>query len=224
LEVGEQSIKLDFDGFTIRNKQVNGPYKLDTLSIYNEENDLILEEFDLYYTGFYNYEDFDDVTTIGNEEPSIYYVNPGFAETSVDRPPEELNCTVYDEEGEQMTIMFRWKNHLNIWETLEIFTMAFNGLYSYIPPDTDEWKWGNTTYIWSINATDGISWTNQTYQFTTKGNRYDVDNNDIVDFRDAGLCWAHRTSTPIEEDLIYDVDGNGIIDFRDAGLCWANRN
>jgi len=47
--------------------------------------------------------------------------------------------------------------------------------------------WGNTTYTWSICMTEGVAWTNETYTYTTGGSRYDVSNNDLVNFQDAGL-------------------------------------
>ena len=85
------------------------------------------------------------------------------------------------------------------------------------------WIWGNTTYIWSVNVTDGFYWTNETYKFTTDGSRYDVSNNNIVNFQDAGLCWINR-DTVVDYDGLYDVNHNGIVNFQDAGLCWVNRD
>jgi parallel beta-helix repeat protein len=162
--------------------------------------------------------------SISNTPPIITDEFPTDGSTGVNRPPMELNVTVKDVDGDSMNVLIRWKNHLGVWETLETFSAVGNGVYNTMNFTSNYWTRGNTTYTWSINVTDGSVWINQTYTFTTGGSRYDVDNNGIVDFRDAGLCWAQRTSFPSQDDLIYDVDGNGIIDFRDAGLCWSNRD
>ena len=86
-----------------------------------------------------------------------------------------------------------------------------------------DWIWGDTTYTWSVNVTDGATWTNQTYSYTTGGNRYDVNNNSLVNFQDAGLVWVHRTSEECY-DGIYDVNQDEQVNFQDAGLTWVNRD
>ena len=74
-----------------------------------------------------------------------------------------------------------------------------------------------------MNVTDGTFWANETYHFTTSGSRYDVNNDDNVNFQDAGLVWVHRTSEVVY-DGIYDVDFDGQVNFQDAGLTWVNRD
>ena len=100
---------------------------------------------------------------------------------------------------------------------------VYNGTYNYNPPTTNDWIWGGTTYTWTVNATDGTGWTNRTFIYTTSGSRYDVNNNDVVNFQDAGLCWVHRTSIA-PYDGLYDVNQDGTVNFQDAGLCWVNRD
>ena len=39
---------------------------------------------------------------------------------------------------------------------------------------------------------DGVVSTNQTFYYAAAGSRYDVSNNDLVNFQDAGLCWINR--------------------------------
>lgn len=141
---------------------------------------------------------------------------------SVPRPPAHLQVTVNDIDAEPMNILIRWKNHQGIWETLTSFSNVENGTYNFIPSGNN-WVWGNTTYIWSVNVTDGTSWTNKTYQYTTKGSRYDVNNNNMVNFQDAGLVWTHRTSL-VSYDGLYDVNQNGNVNFQDAGLTWIHRD
>jgi hypothetical protein len=121
-----------------------------------------------------------------------------------------------------MTVTLRWRNHIGVWITLITYPDVNNGAYSFTPSGND-WIWGNTTYTWSVNVTDGVSWTNETYTYKTRGSRYDVNNNDIVNFQDAGLVWVHRTSL-VPYDGLYDVNHDGQVNFQDAGLTWVNRD
>ena len=97
-----------------------------------------------------------------------------------------------------------------------------NRTYITIPIGA-EWMSKNTIYLWSVNVTDGITWTNHTYMYTTKGSRYDVNNNDIVNYQDVVLVWVHRTSI-MPYDGLYDVNQDGQVNFQDAGLTWVNRD
>ena len=71
--------------------------------------------------------------------------------------------------------------------------------------------------------TDGTYWTNKTFSFTTGGSRYDVNNDDTVNFIDAGRVWVHRTTNAVYDGL-YDVNGDGTVNFIDAGRTWVNRD
>jgi hypothetical protein len=169
-----------------------------------------------------------DVTTLPaiviiTSPPVISNEYPMNTATIVARPPTQLSVQVNDSEAEPMVIFIRWKNHQGAWVTLQTYTDVGNGTYNFIPPTTNDWIWGNTTYTWSVNVTDGVSWTNETYRYTTGGSRYDVNNNNKVNFQDAGLVWTHRTSL-VPYDGLYDVNGNGQVNFQDAGLTWVNRD
>ena len=122
-----------------------------------------------------------------------------------------------------MDIHFRWAQHNGTWETLDSFYGTGDGTYAFDPPEENPWIWGNTVYIWSVNVTDGITWVNHTYAYTTEGSRYDVNNNGVVNFQDAGLVWVHRTTQAMYEG-IYDVNNDGQVNFMDAGLTWINRD
>jgi len=101
-----------------------------------------------------------------------------------------------DPDGDPMNIMMKWKKHdyyhQNEWTTLNTFNGVYNGTYNYPIPIINNWIWGDTKYIWSVNISDGYCWTNETYYYTTGGSRYDVNDNGIVNFQDAGLCWTYR--------------------------------
>jgi len=163
------------------------------------------------------------ITVIENMPPDISDENPINGSTGVERPPIELGATVQDPNGEMMDVYIRWKNHAGEWVTLEIYSSVNNGTYNTTNLIGNDWIWGNTTHTWSVNVTDGVFWTNATYYYTTGGSRYDVNNNGVVNFQDAGLVWIHRTSE-VDYDGIYDVNQNGVVNFQDAGLTWVNRD
>jgi BspA type Leucine rich repeat region (6 copies) len=158
-----------------------------------------------------------------NQPPIFGTSSPANGATNTPRPPAQLQITVTDLNNDPMDITFNWKNHTGTWMALQTYTGVGNNFYNYLTPITNEWIWGNTTYTWSVNATDGLSWTNKTYTFTTGGSRYDVNNNNIVNFQDAGLVWVHRTSL-VPYDSLYDVNQDGQVNFQDAGLTWVNRD
>ena len=143
--------------------------------------------------------------------------------TGVNRPPPELNATIHNLNGDAMDVYISWKNHTGEWVTLESYAGVDNGTYNTTNLTGNAWIWGSTTYTWSVYVTDGAFWTSKTYHYTTGGSRYDVNNNDIVNFQDAGLVWIHRTSEVVY-DGIYDVNQNGVVNFQDAGLTWVNRD
>ena len=126
-----------------------------------------------------------------------------------------------------MDVFIRWKKHdyyhSGEWVTLGSYAGVGNGTYDTTNLTGNGWMWGNTIYTWSVNVTDGTYRTNKIFTFTTGGSRYDVNNNDIVNFQDAGLVWVHRTSE-VDYDGIYDVSQNGVVNFQDAGLTWVNRD
>jgi len=162
-------------------------------------------------------------TTKVNNPPVVGSPSPANGATNTRRPPAQLQITVTDLNNDSLDVSFHWKNHTGKWVSLQTYTGVGNGSYAFIPSTTNEWIWGNTTYFWSVNVTDGVSWTNETFHYTTNGSRYDVNNDDKVNFQDAGLVWVHRTSlTPY--DGIYDVNNDGQVNFQDAGLTWTHRN
>jgi parallel beta-helix repeat protein len=144
--------------------------------------------------------------------------------THVERPPV---CLGVDVTGYTLQVTFKWLNHTSTspaWQEVASFDVMC-GRFECNPAELSgtPWIWGNTTYTWSVNITNGISWTNKTFTFTTDGNRYDVNNNDEVSFVDAGLVWIHRTSR-VEYDGLYDVNQDGVVNFVDAGLTWTHRS
>jgi len=163
-----------------------------------------------------------------NTPPEVIEVYPIHGESMISRPPVELNATIGDNDNDLMTIIFCFINHTPIdhnWETISIFSDIYNGSYNYVPPKSTTWIWGNTTYTWSVNVTDGVTWTNETFTFTTGGSRYDVTNDNKVNYLDPLTTWNYRTNNPsgYPYDGLYDVNDDDKINYIDALTVWANR-
>ncbi|RLF56887.1 MAG: hypothetical protein DRN27_08855, partial [Thermoplasmata archaeon] len=168
----------------------------------------------------------ESVTISVTNPPVVYNEYPVDFSTDVERPPTILGLTVVDPDGDFIDIYVKWirNDYYHVGEEviLQSYIDAINGTYNFIPSGND-WIWGDTTYTWKICVNDGVAWTNETYTFTTDGSRYDVSNNDLVNFQDAGLVWVHRTSE-VPYDGLYDVNNDGQVNFQDAGLTWINRD
>jgi hypothetical protein len=75
-----------------------------------------------------------------------------------------LHVTVCDPEGDTMDITFR-TNATGTWENIGSNNSVDNGTYYQTSLNMDNY---NTKYWWSVNCTDGNSWSNDTYYFTTR--------------------------------------------------------
>ncbi len=173
---------------------------------------------DIQYGG-----DFLPLVQLLNNPPYVYDEYPKDGDINIERPPAELSIHYEDSDGDSMDVYIRWKNHNDNWETLASFLGVGDGIAAYIPSLSNDWIWGDTTYTWCVNVTDGTSWSNETFTFTTGGSRYDVNSDGKVNFQDAGLVWIHRTSE-VPYDGLYDVNQDGKVNFQDAGLTWINRD
>jgi hypothetical protein len=198
----------------------------ETAFLYDDTGALLLDmiDFSTYEflcpgNGMVNFQ----IQVAENKKPLQSNPYPNNNSINIERPPNELNITVEDFEGDPMDVFILWKNHTGEWISLQVYYDVGNGSYSYIPPFENDWIWGNTTYLWKVCITDSTLWENITYIYNTKGSRYDVNNDNNVNFQDAGLVWVHRTNEA-PYDGIYDVNNDNEITFQDAGLTWINRN
>jgi uncharacterized repeat protein (TIGR01451 family) len=158
---------------------------------------------------------------VNDSEPYFYSELPTNGTGGISRSPM-LQISLWFHGWEYMDVFFEWKNHTGEWAPLTSYDDVGTGTYSYNTSGND-WLWGNTTYTWSVNVTDGIFWSNTSYTFTTGGSRFDVNADEDVDFIDAGLVWVHRTSKVLYDGL-YDVNQDGNVNFIDAGKTWVNRD
>ena len=105
--------------------------------------------------------------TIENEEaysnvPLILGENPSNEATDVYTNPT-LSVRAVDPDGQNMTVIFREKV-FNVWIDMKTYESVQDGTYN---ATSTNMKNLGTTYYWSVCVTDGESWTNKTFSFTT---------------------------------------------------------
>ena len=131
---------------------------------------------DVWYVGFghlylYHYLQernvIEHTTTIGNIPPALTSESPVNKSAGIPIGTTTLQVRAVDINSELMNIIFK-TNATGSWQVIGSNNSVSNGVYqqTYTFPDYD------TTYWWSVNCTDGTSWTNQTYSFTTRPENY----------------------------------------------------
>ena len=171
-------------------------------------------------------------TEIGYTQGSLeiccpYPVNES---TSVARPPTNVsvrvNGTNFDvylyfnnmtAETNATTLFANWTEQNTDYFSFDLFNWSEPG------DEVTDWIWGDVDYIWYANVTDGSTWVNTTYVYTTEGKRWDVDASSIVSATDASKVWNHR-SPAVTYNGIYDVDYSTLVTATDASIVWANRD
>ena len=148
-----------------------------------------------------------------------------------------ISCYIYDNDGDTMGLAFNtnksgFGNQTDTWDSfwncIGINNSVGNGHYWWNQTTnksdkfTTRWRWGDTTYHFWINVTDGKTWTNETFHFTTSGSRYDVTSSGDIVATDVSKTWAYRQGEASYLG-IYDVGGNGDITATDCSEIWANR-
>ena len=166
-----------------------------------------------------------------NDMMNAYNEFPGDGTSDVARPPANLSAYI---DGTNLAVYFYLYNMTpasDTWTQVYFQDAVTNERVEFTTLSTfgvgTEFEWGNTTYNWSINLTDGSDWTNLTFDYTTQdvangaNARYDVSNNDDVDGQDCLYIWNNKDGT---YDGIYDVNDNGDIDGQDVLFVWNNKS
>ena len=168
------------------------------------------------------------VTTQGDVDVCCPY--PGNQSTGNSRPPTNVSAHV---NGTNVDIYFYFMNMTPVTNTSTLFA-SWTGendgrfdftTFNWTNPETydaTDWIWGDTTYTWYVNATDGSTWYNQTFNYTTGGSRYDVSGSGDVVSADAYRVWTNRAGEA-SYNGIYDVNQGGDITPTDAYLVWINK-
>lgn len=170
----------------------------------------------------------------GEEPPVVSNPYPANQSTEVARPPTNLSAHVNGTNIEVYFYVTNMTGTTDSWTLVESWTGdRGNGRFEYTYFDADfnnhEFDFGNTTYTWTVNATNGSVWTNQTYTYTTEQTttgganaRYDVDASDEVTIQDAIYVWNYRYGQE-EYNRIYDVNENVEVNIQDVIYVWNGR-
>jgi len=173
-------------------------------------------------------------TTDSGETPlTITNPYPADTATSVGRPPTNLSAQV---NGSSIDVYIYFKNLTGLtysWDLVETWSSSSTGRHEYTDFVTDysmnEFLWGNTTYTWSVNATNDTVWINETYIFTTVesagGNdaRKDIQNDNDVDITDCILVYNYYDNgNPYNK--FYDTQDDNDVDIFDCILIYNEYN
>jgi len=101
------------------------------------------------------------VTVIETGSPTQSNPYPSDDATGVETTPQ-LNITCNDGNGETMSI--NWSSNSSGSWVLFGYNQSTNGTFYQ---DNSNFSSQGTKYYWSVNATDGVYWSNETYSFTT---------------------------------------------------------
>jgi hypothetical protein len=89
---------------------------------------------------------------------------------------------------------------------------------------------GNTTYVWWVNVTDGITWNNATYYYSTEATvsghnlRYDVSNDGTINTLDLSTDWAYNTIVGGTYNGFYDVNTDTVVNTLDLSTIWSDNS
>ncbi len=158
---------------------------------------------------------------------------PANSATSIERPPTNLSAQI---NGTSLDVYIYFSNMTGTsdsWDLVTSWSSGGTARYAYTDFTTEftnsEFVFGNTTYTWSINTTDGSSWSNNTYTYTTNATtpgganaRYDVSNNNVVSIQDALYVWNYREGEETYNH-IYDVSNNDRVTIQDVLYVWNGR-
>jgi predicted glutamine amidotransferase len=155
-------------------------------------------------TSYNNQKDPHTFYSIGSEEtqdgsPAILNETPQNGATDVYTNPT-LSVHAIDLDGDYLTIIFR-TNATGTWQDIGSYINVESGTYTLIPTTMNQL---GTRYHWSVCATDGISWTNRTFTFTTTS---------II----LSPKWTVNLPTGVSGVLTADINGNGAEEVIHAG-------
>ena len=163
---------------------------------------------DWFLTSFNNQKDPSAFYAIGEEErlsdlpPFISDEKPPDGATDVYTNPT-LSIQVTDIDGDPITVIFS-TNATGIWQDIGSYINVNDGTYTWIPATMN--KLG-TKYYWTASVTDGESWINKTYSFTTT----------TIVLKNKWTVWGEFVPSSISGVLIADVDGDGLEEVFHAG-------
>jgi hypothetical protein len=156
----------------------------------------------------------DTSTWIVNIEPRLTGENPVNESKGIALTPQ-LSVTVNDSNDNMVNVTW-WSNSSGPWQQ---FSSDVGVVMGSVPVQlshvNSNFSSCSTTYWWSVNASDGTTWTNETYQFTTQGNLAPLINS--IDIFNATGSKLDNTTGLLHNNKEYAIsmnitDGNGWVD------------
>ena len=162
----------------------------------------------------------DTSTWVVNIEPKLMGESPVNETTGIQLTPQ-LSVTVNDTNDNMVNVTW-WSNSSGSWQQFSSdMGIAMGSGPVQLSHVNSNFSSCLTTYWWSVNASDGTSWTNETYQFTTQGNLGPIINS--IDIHNATGSKLDNTTGLLHNTKEYLItmnitDGNGWVDIASVSV------
>ena len=159
---------------------------------------------------------------------------PANQSTENTRPPTNISIDVIGTNLDVYIYFWNMTGATDTWTLLDSWTGASSQRFEVTSLESfgrgTEFIWGNTTYYWTVNVTDGNIWENRSYWYNTtstvKGEdaRYDVRNDGTdINVLDLSRAWSRRTvSGYYPRDDLYNLNGDTSVNVIDLGRIWSH--
>ena len=156
--------------------------------------------------------------------PNVSNPYPLDEDETVPTTPDYFEITVFDPNPDLLNIT--WKtNYSGSWETFNVTNGTGNGVTDGTYQVTNT-SWATTfdqPYFWSVNVTDGLHWTNETFTFTMY--QYNPIINSFTLSNETGCKLNNQTGNlDVGKEYIFSInvtDKNGWNDVKYINLsCW----
>lgn len=141
-----------------------------------------------------------------NNAPTITGEIPANQSTGISTIPQ-LNVTVDDADDDYLNVTWR-SNSSGTWTDFNYnSSLPGDSLPTNISQTNSNFSAYSTLYYWSINISDGTTWTNETYHFTTTAT--------VIDVEVSPTTWNHGNAdvnTNIQENFTFYQNGSATID------------
>ena len=179
------------------------------------------------YNTIQNQSQFISIDSEESSSPVISNPVPSDYNEKVATTPSYFEITVFDPNPDMLNITWR-TNASGIWKTFNITNGSGSGVTdgTYQVINTSWASVYSNPYWWSVNVTDGLHWSNQTYQFTL--HQYTPKINSFIIANNTGVKSNNQTGRLSVQQpyyfLINATDNNGWDDIDYINVtCWYDQ-
>jgi hypothetical protein len=184
-------------------------------------------------TDIHDHKDFTLQLNNFNDIMDAYNEYPSDGSTDISRPPANLSAYI---SGTSLEVYIMYENMTgltNTWTQVHYNPDVSDERIEYTSLDTFgttyDFYFGNESYNWSINITDGIDWSNLSFTYHTittvngQNAQYEVSKNNDINVIDLNRCWTHRTvSDHAPYNRFFDVTRDGNVNVIDLNRIWSH--